>query len=133
MSTDKFEHRVGSHSDDYGGDSDLRCTCQDNVTDLASEHKSVPKTSPPDYKQEIDRILQRYWELMSDKTTPKSEATFSTHTLITHLIETEKKKARIGEMNFLLDAASRNRNGDYLDAALKGYAQARLKELQGEV
>lgn len=24
-----FEHRVGSHSDDYGGDSDLRCTCQD--------------------------------------------------------------------------------------------------------
>ncbi len=24
-----FEHRVGSHSDDYGGDSDIRCTCQD--------------------------------------------------------------------------------------------------------
>jgi hypothetical protein len=29
---DKFEHTVGSHSDDRGGDSDRRCDCQDNPT-----------------------------------------------------------------------------------------------------
>lgn len=27
----KFEHTVGSHSDDRGGDSDVRCTCQDSI------------------------------------------------------------------------------------------------------
>lgn len=29
MTTLKFDHTVGSHSDDRGGDSDRRCTCQD--------------------------------------------------------------------------------------------------------
>ena len=28
-----FEHRVGSHSDDWGGDADKRCTCQDEGSD----------------------------------------------------------------------------------------------------
>lgn len=40
----KFEHTVGSHSDDRGGDSDRRCDCQDNRSKELDEkvgHKQV--------------------------------------------------------------------------------------------
>lgn len=32
-----FSHRVGSHSDDYGGDSDYPCHCNDNHFPTLSE------------------------------------------------------------------------------------------------
>lgn len=35
--TMKFEHTVGSHSDDRGGDSDLRCTCQDGIIEATDK------------------------------------------------------------------------------------------------
>jgi len=50
-----FEHTVGSHSDDRGGDADARCSCQDKP---ASDHLDNDK----DLKQ----------KLMALKTTDKA-------------------------------------------------------------
>lgn len=42
----KFEHRIGSHSDDWGGDSDKRCDCQD-----------TPNPTPTTLREVIDKLL----------------------------------------------------------------------------
>lgn len=53
----KFEHTVGSHSDDRGGDSDRRCDCQDKA------QSSPQPVSIEDLDQILTGILTgAYWK-----------------------------------------------------------------------
>lgn len=130
----KFEHTVGSHSDDRGGDSDLRCDCQDKVTDPSERTPDLAQTSPPDYKQEIEKAFD------CEKLTPGTswdcvhgEATICDHTYekLTHLIN----KARIDELEWVDDKfdsllqatedGDRVHPGEFFEAI-----QDRIKELE---
>lgn len=116
-----------------------------NVTDLASEHKSVPLTSPPDYKLEIEEFAEQLHIWYLEATTsigdvnPNAQRPYADlsddqrdidryiATKLTHLIETEKKKA--DSMNEIANMVARHKEVDFVFNG-KTY---HIKELQGEV
>ena len=100
-----FEHRVGSHSDDYGGDSDKRCTCQDAMT-----------KNPTDTNQASEDELRTLDDILSQAFTDGASDTMWKNDRHVEIFATAKKELqaliRTEKLKLLAEVRERVVGGD---------------------